>query len=117
MLAEMIQRGAVETQAKYYVESGATEAVSERAWQRFRKLKQPAARQRHFVECQRLETISKELGQRHGEAIWVRAFVFDVRPLLPDAAIKSAKTKQRKKKSTTKKTHRYRRRRYPRWSR
>jgi hypothetical protein len=44
MAAEAIQRGAVQTQRRYAKASGKSEKEAERAWRRFHKLKQPAAR-------------------------------------------------------------------------
>lgn len=117
VLAEMLQRGRVETQAKYYLESGRAEDATIKAWAKFERLTQPAARQRQFAECQRLERIFKEQSEKHGVSIWVRAYVFDERPILSDEEIKSAKKKFRSKKITKKRSPRYRRRRYPRWSR
>lgn len=115
-LAEMLQRGVVATHAKYYVEADVTEQAEIRAWRKFQRLKQPAARKRQHAECQRLRAITRASGQKHANAMWVRRLFFDDQVTLSREESKQASKRAKKKKRKTKK-YRYRRRRYPLWSR
>ena len=112
MLAEMMQRGRVATQAKYYHQASAAETASEKAWQRLNKLKRKSARERQYKECKRLAAISNAIGRKHGYSMWVRAYVFNEQPSLTDDQLKKHKPSRKRARSS-----RYRRRRYPRWSR
>ena len=113
MAAEMLQRGCVETQAKYYHKDGETEAAETRAWKKFERLKRPASRQHQFVEWKRLKGISTTAGEKHLQAMWVRSYLFGERPVLS----RKEKRKAKPAKKRRVKQRRYRRRRYPRWSR
>ncbi len=113
MLAEIMQRGRVATQAKYYWEDGEAEKAEINAWKKFERLKRPAARNRQFAEWKRLKAVSQKAGVKHLHAMWVRARLFDERPIVSP----KDKAKYRPKKKKRTKIHRYRRRRYPRWSR
>lgn len=81
MAAEAIQRGAGETQQKYYKASAKSEKEAERAWRRFRQLKQPAARKRHFEKCKKLDAKDKALCEKYEQAMWVRYYLFGEKPI------------------------------------
>ena len=95
MAAEAIQHGAEATHQKYFKSAVEADRQAERAWHRFRKLKQRAARKRQFAKCKKLSAKADLLSKKHQQAMWVRIYLFGERLPFPGAGASKPKQARR----------------------